>query len=523
MLRSPDSAPEGIDAVAEPTTEVARVALRRVRLTMTIAIATPAFIVANAQATQPSTPQAADRAFVIGKWAGMAGPPTDRVPIAMEIADSAGQLNVSVTQFSFFGTPLPGALMMDSGRYVLPGYGMTLEKRPTGLEGTILFRVPVSLKRVTSIPHEVPVPRIPVGPGPMWRTKLGAPIYAAAAVHDSTIYVGTTGGMLYALDARTGRFRWAFAAGKPIFGGALVTDSAVYVACDNGFLFKVARENGTEVWRYDLGDAQASRIMEHQVVDNSGDFDWDVRGPTPVLADSLILIGAGDGGFHAVHATTGKQVWRYQAKGKIRGTAAVDTSRVMFGTFDGWVVALDRRTGSELWTRDTRGPITSSAVLVAGRLIAGNRNGGLYALEPASGEVAWRMLFWGSSVESDAIPADGSRFFIGSSDLRRISYVDATDGRVLYRTDVYGVANARPALTESTLFGGAVGFAPYNIRHLGSFFAMDRSTGQLRWRWPVPESPGELVTGFYASPIVAGPRVIVGGLDGTLYTFPASP
>ena len=51
-------------------------------------------------------------------------------------------------------------------------------------------------------------------------------------------------------------------------------------------------------------------------------------------------------------------------------------------------------------------------------LIVGNRNGVLAALDPATGEIRWRMFFWGSAVESEAVPGEASLFYIGSSDLR---------------------------------------------------------------------------------------------------------
>ena len=109
---------------------------------------------------------------------------------------------------------------------------------------------------------------------------------------------------------------------------------------------------------------------------------------------------------------------------------------MILGSFDNYVYALDRRTGEEVWKRDTRGPVTSAPVLVGEKrdtLIVGNRNGLLAALVLATGEIRWRMFFWGSSVESEAVPGEGSLFYIGSSDLRRVSLIDSRDGQVIGR------------------------------------------------------------------------------------------
>jgi len=124
-------------------------------------------------------------------------------------------------------------------------------------------------------------------------------------------------------------------------------------------------------------------------------------------------------------------------------------------------------------------------------------------------------------VESTATPVEGSLFAIGSSDARRVSLIDAKDGRVLWRADVYGLAWPRPAAAGDTIFASASGYGPYFIRHVGGFSAIDAKTGALRWRWPAPESPGAMLTGFAAPPVVDGDTVIVGSLDGALYGFAA--
>jgi outer membrane protein assembly factor BamB len=172
------------------------------------------------------------------------------------------------------------------------------------------LNAPISLERTSKLPAEVPVPDLPRGPGPKWQTKLGAPIYAAAAVRDGVAYVGTTGGMFYAISLKDGQFVWPFAAGRPIHGEALVGAEHIYFVCDNGFLFKLDRRTGKEVWRYDLGDVQVPRTLPHQVVTNSGDFDWDTHASRPTLSDDVLYVGSGDGSMHAVKDATGERVWR---------------------------------------------------------------------------------------------------------------------------------------------------------------------------------------------------------------------
>lgn len=460
-----------------------------------------------------------------GKWTGMAGFPQDRVQVGFEFKRNAQQEMKAYLYepvVNFYGLELPGVLKKEEGKYTLAEYALSVTLQDSKLEGTYLpLNAPISLERTDTLPQEVPVPDFPKAPDTKWRVKLGAAIYAAAVVRGGVVYVGTSGGMFYAVSLQDGSFVWAFPAGHMIVGEALVTDEHVYFVCDNGYLFKLDRLKGGEVWRYDLGDARASRILVHQVVTNSGDFDFDHMAPRPLLVDGVIYVGSGDGSFHAIDAATGKNIWKFQGQGKIRTDASTDGLRVFFGTYDNIMYGVDRKTGKEVWHRDIHAQVTTSPVIVADKLIIGNRGGVLAALNPVTGETIWRMLFWGSSVESTATPGEGSLFYIGSSDMRRVSLIDSKDGRVLWRTDVFGWAWPRPTLTEKRLYMSASSMTPYEMRHLGSLNALDRTTGKILWRWPMPEWPGSLINGFVASPVVESSTLVVGGLDGTLYAFPA--
>jgi outer membrane protein assembly factor BamB len=353
--------------------------------------------------------------------------------------------------------------------------------------------------------------------------KLGGAIYAPVAIRDGVAYVGTTGGMFYANRVSDGSFVWNFPAGRPIHGEAALTSDAVYFVCDNGFLYKLDRANGKLIWRYDLGDAQASRILAHQVDYNaphSGEFDWDSGAPKPLLLDGVVYVGSGDGGFHAVNAGQGTRIWRIETHGKIRADAVADGDRIIFVSFEGAIYAVNRNTGETVWVRKNMAPFTSSPAMINGKLVAGNRGGALFAIDPATGKNVWRMLFWGSSVESVAVPGDGTLFYIGSSDMRRVSLIDSADGRVEWRTDVFGWAWARAAVNSTKVYVAAVGSTPYGIRQLGSISALDRKTGRMTWRWPMPEWPGSLINGFTSAPAIEGTALVVGGLDGSLYCFP---
>jgi outer membrane protein assembly factor BamB len=482
---------------------------------------------------------------VLGRWFGKAGLPTDRIELGFEFKrDAKGEIHGYLYEpvANFYGLEMPGPLVRDGASYTHADYNLALTLKGETLEGTVFgLKSPVTLQRTATLPAEPPVPDVPKGPGPKWQAKLGGAVYAPAAIREGVAYVGTTGGSFYAVRVADGAFVWSFMAGRPIHGGALATDAHVFFACDNGWLYKLDRKTGKEAWRYDLGDARVSRALPHQVLDDIGvgEFDFDTSSPEPVMAEGVLYIGSGDGSFHAVDAESGQRVWRFvnaagkdedlatpwnrQGSRKNRSDAVVDGDRVFFASFDHHLYALDRRTGAELWNKDVRSELTGAPALVGGKLVIGSRGGILAAVDPATGARQWVMGFWGSAVESTAVPASatGTLFYIGSSDMRRISLIDAADGRVVWRSDVFGWAWPRPAVTPTRVYASAIGAAPYQMRHLGSLSALDRETGRMLWRWPMPEAPGSWTNGFAAPPVVDGAWIVVGGLDGALYGFPA--
>jgi outer membrane protein assembly factor BamB len=460
------------------------------------------------------------RDAIEGKWLGEAGFDAERVVTGFEFRRNAsGELVAALYQpvGNAYGIPLPGVVKRDGERYVNAMLQMSLGRVDDRLEGTYgSSGIPVTLHRTEVLPSEAPVADAPQGPGPRWRAKLGAPIYASAAVRDGMAYVGSTGGVFHAVRIADGKVAWTFSAGRPMYGEALATESSLYFVCDNGFLYKLDRATGRETWRFDLGDAQVARVLPHAAV-----FDYDYHAPKPLLADGVVYVGSGDGALYAVDDVDGRRKWRFATGDKIRVGAVLAGDRVITGSLDGKVYAIDTRSGQAAWSKDLRAPVTTVPSIVDGKLLVGTRGSVLYALDPSNGDVLWRDLFWLSWVESEAVGADGI-LYIGSSDLRRASAIDARDGRVRWRSDVYGSPWGRPALTAKHLYVGAVGTDPYFIRHLGSLVALDRESGRTAWRWTVPPNPAALQTGFAASPAIERDTLVIGDLDGTLYAFPVS-
>jgi outer membrane protein assembly factor BamB len=452
-----------------------------------------------------------------GRWIGEIGFPTDRTTYGIEFKPNAsGKLAAFLYHpaIHFYGLEIPGEVKVDGANVAVEGAGLALSLVDGKLDGTYShLRIPVTLHRTESFPAETPIPDLPAGPAPRWTTSLAAPIWSTPALRDGFAYVGTGGGVLHAVDLATGKIAWTFPAGRAIHGEPLATDDAVYFVCDVGYLFKLDRKIGAEVWRYDLDDARVPRNLPHPSVDG-----FDHAAPRPVLADGILYVGSGDGGLHAVDAASGKRVWRFATQGKIRTDAFVAGPTVYATSLDHSVYAVERATGKQLWSKDTRAEITSSPVLFADKLLVGTRGSVLYGLDPSNGDVGWRGLFWGSWVESTPVPWK-DLVYIGSSDERAVSCYDPKDGRLVWRTDVFGWSWGRPVVTEKHVYASVGGIAPYPVRHVGGLCMLDRETGKMLWRRPTEARSGSYENGFAAGPALAKDTLVVGDLDGNLFAF----
>jgi outer membrane protein assembly factor BamB len=452
-----------------------------------------------------------------GAWLGTCGTDKEKIDIGFEFyRDSAGKLGVKLTEpiLNMFGFAIPGEVRREGSRVVVENLSVDLNLKGDTLVGHYPgSHSPATLHRVDALPTEAPVPDLPTGPVPLWQTRLGGgQTFASPVVADGVAYIGTTGGVIDAVDTKDGRIAWTFATGSPIFGAAAADGDAVYFASDNGNLYKLDRATGKERWHASIGGGAVPRILPHP---STGDWDW--QAARPLVAEGVVYIGAADAGFVAIDAAAGARKWRFASRDKIRAGAAIDGDRIVFGSADHFVYALDRATGTERWRYDTSGDVDATPVIHEGRVLIGNRGYGLHSLASDSGQLAWKLFFWGSWVESTPVVRDGV-IYIGSSDLRRVSAIDPADGRVLWRTDVYGWTWGTPLVTDDRIYEGTAGGTPYMFRHVAGFETLDRKTGKLLTRWPFADGGG-LQWGIAGSPAAAGDAVIVATIAGSLYAF----
>jgi outer membrane protein assembly factor BamB len=193
---------------------------------------------------------------------------------------------------------------------------------------------------------------------------------------------------------------------------------------------------------------------------------------------------------------------------------------VYFGSFDGKVYSARLTDGALGWQRDTHGPITGDLALAGGKLLAGSRSYDLSAFDLATGDPAWARYFWFSWVESSP-NVSGDRFYIGSSDSRRVFAFANRDGKQLWAARVPGWTWPKPAIGRRSIYAGVIGTTrPYVGKRSGGLAALEPATGRLKWLLSASAPKDAMFYGFAAAPVAAGGMVYAADLDGKVIALP---
>ena len=375
-----------------------------------------------------------------------------------------------------------------------------------------VYALPLELQRVERFVMPARAPLTAPVARPLWTFDAGAALWAGPVFADGVVYVGSHGGRLVAIDARTGTARWSFDAGGPIRTRPLIEGRALYVQADDGHLYKVATVDGALVWKVRIVETPIVRLPFDDPKSRYDRFGSDVT-----TANGRLYVGTHDGKVLALDPADGRTIWEFTAGDAVLSAPAVRDGRVVFGSYDRFVYALDAATGALLWKHDTKGAVVSTPALIDGTAIVGNRAYDLLALDVTSGAVAWKRYVWMSWVESSAAIRDRVAY-VGSSDAAAVFAVDTRTGKPLWTTDVFGWSWGQPAVGSKRVYAGTSSQVGYLAQHAGGVMALDRATGAIAWRFAAP-APDSGAFGFPGSPALGDRKVFAGGLDGRVYAF----
>jgi outer membrane protein assembly factor BamB len=325
----------------------------------------------------------------------------------------------------------------------------------------------------------------------LWETRLGGQVRSAVTLYNNVAYVGTFGGIFYALNANDGSVLWSYKTNGDIWSSAAVADEIVYFGSNDFNVYALSAKSSSLIWNFTTGSAVWS---------------------SPTVAGGFVYVGSCDGNMYALNANTGAQVWNFSTGADIRSTAAVVNGVVYFGSQDGNFYALDAATGLELWSSPTGDGDTytnSSPAVVDSVVYVGSIDGNLYAFRTADGSKLWNFSTSGAVASSPAVY--NGVVYVGSNEglsAGALYAVNCGSGIQVWSYPLGGAVFSSPAIADGVVYVGS-----YNSDN--SVYAFDASSGNLIWSY-------ETGNGVFSSPTITGGVVFVGSYDFNVYAFGTS-
>ena len=232
----------------------------------------------------------------------------------------------------------------------------------------------------------------------LWKFKTGGPLYASPVIANGVLYIGSTDGKLYALDAKRWGIKWVFDAGDAIRYSAAVLGDRVYFSARNNKVYALDAKTGEKLWEF-----KSKNWMD----------------ASPVVVDNKVYVGAFRSKIYVLNARTGSLESRREQTIQIRGTE--------YGCANGVFRPVSPEHNAKLWRGQTAGS-ESYPVTANGTVYIGARDGQLHAFDMASKTQTWAYPL-GGFVEAAPAISDG------------ILYAASGDGSIYAFTNAGEVTN----------------------------------------------------------------------------------
>jgi outer membrane protein assembly factor BamB len=243
----------------------------------------------------------------------------------------------------------------------------------------------------------------------LWRFDAGA-VESSPLVVDHTLYFGSWDSRLYALALRgrkRPRLRWTFKADDQVVAAPAYAQGTVYLATSSGSVYALDARTGRVRWHATSFSRFGSREYFYA---------------TPTVAYGRVFAGNADGTVYAFGASNGRLLWARQVGTYVYTAPAVWKKMVYVGTWDGFFVGLDAQTGDIRWRFDAKSSITGAPTVLDGlvyfstcgrcgeggvRLVRIGRRG-TFALNARTGQVVWKFF----DGHYSPVVADSKRIYI---------------------------------------------------------------------------------------------------------------
>ncbi|MDE0426324.1 MAG: PQQ-binding-like beta-propeller repeat protein [Candidatus Poribacteria bacterium] len=276
----------------------------------------------------------------------------------------------------------------------------------------------------------------------LWKFKTGGPIYASPVIANGTLYIGSTDGKLYALNAKQWGVKWVFDAGDAIRYSAVVLGDRIYFNARNNKVYALNAQTGEKLWEFKTKSWMDAPPV---VADNKvyvGAFRSKIyllnarTGELEAMRERTVRIqgieyGCANGVFRPVFPEHNAKVWREQTAGS-ESYPVTANGTVYIGARDGQIHGFDSASQTETWTYRTGGFVDAAPAISDGILYAASGDGYVYAFTNTTGaSVPEESRRWGVVVH-DAAPVyatkDGMSVLLHLNDGARLPIMRVSEG-----------------------------------------------------------------------------------------------
>jgi len=250
-----------------------------------------------------------------------------------------------------------------------------------------------------------------------WWRGLPSPSESSPLLDDGRVFFGTQSGLVYAVDDRTGAVAWTYKAAAAVKASPTLSGGVLYFGDYSGHLQAISERTGRRLW---LSDSEGALL-------GSGTFY-----STAAVVYGRVFLGNTDGRIYAYDALTGKLDWAVQTGDYVYSSPAVTNApglgpTLYMGSYDGTFYALNARSGHVSWRFDAHGRISGSATII-GRTVYFSDLGQhrTYGLGISTG----RVLFEKSTGAFDPAISDGTNVYLtGVTSLYALAPAESSPAR----------------------------------------------------------------------------------------------
>ena len=194
----------------------------------------------------------------------------------------------------------------------------------------------------------------------LWSRDLSSPSESSPLVDHGKVFFGSQSGLVYALNAHNGSVVWTYHAPGAVKASPTLSGGVLYFGDYSGHIQAISEQTGRRLWISGSGGAllgngtfysTAAVVYGRVFLGNTdgriyaydaftGELDWAVQTGAYVYASPAVTnapglgptlyVGSYNGSFYAMNARSGKVAWRFNARGRISGSATIVGRTVYF-------------------------------------------------------------------------------------------------------------------------------------------------------------------------------------------------